>query len=67
MAEVTSGQEGASGGSADRGPGVVAGEADPFGGEAVEVGGFDLGLTVAPEFAVAEVVGENEDDVGFGG
>ena len=29
--------------------------------------GMDLGGTVATEIAVAEVVGEDDDDVGFGG
>ena len=36
-------------------------------GELVKVGRFDLGLAVGSDFAVAEIVGENENDVGFFG
>jgi hypothetical protein len=45
--------------------GVEVGEADAFGGEAVEVGGFVGGVAVAGEVAVTEVVAEDQDKVGF--
>ena len=40
-----------------------------IGGELVDVGGLDLAATAAvdADLAVAEVVGEDEEDVGFGG
>ncbi len=41
------------------------GEASAFLGEAIDVGGADFGGTVAGEVAVAEVIGVDEDDVGF--
>ncbi len=41
------------------------GEACAFASEAVEVGGFVEGAAVAGEVALAEVVGEEEDDVGW--
>jgi hypothetical protein len=44
---------------------VGVGEGEALSGEAVEVGGFDLTLGVeGGEVAVAEVVGEDEEDVG---
>lgn len=49
------------------GSGVVVGELEAVLGELVKVGRFDLGLAVGSDFAVAEIVGENEDDVGFFG
>ena len=68
VAEVFTGEEDAAGGSADGSAAVVLGEAEPFGGEPVDVGRGDFLLAVASEFAPAEVVGEDEDDVwGRGG
>jgi hypothetical protein len=61
---VAAGEEDAAGGGADGGAGVVVGELDPFAGEAVDVGRLDLFLAVTTEFAVAEVIGEDEDEVG---
>lgn len=43
------------------------GELDSLASEAVDVGGFDFGSSVAAEVAVAEIVGENEDDVRLSG
>ena len=63
VAEVFAGHQDAARGGADRRPGVVAGEAQPLAGEAVDVGGADLLLSVAAELAIAEVVGEDEDEV----
>lgn len=45
----------------------MVGELETVLGELVKVGRFDLGLTVGSDFAVAEIVGKNEDDVGFFG
>ncbi len=43
------------------------GEPHAFAGKSIDVGRFDLGLgVVAAQVAVAEVVGEDEEDVGFG-
>ena len=44
---------------------VELGEAQAAGGEAVEIGGVNL-AAVAAEIAEADVVGENDDDVGTG-
>lgn len=43
----------------------MLGEADSLGSHAVEVGCFDDLLTVASEVTVAEIIGENIDDVGL--
>ena len=43
------------------------GELDAVGGEAVEVGGLDGRVGEAREVAVAEVVAEEDDDVGTRG
>lgn len=67
VAEVAAGEENAAGRSAHGGSGVVVGELETVLGELVKVGRFDLGLAVGSDFAVAEIVGENEDDVGFFG
>src|SRR5262245_30647559 len=44
--------------------GIAAGEAESFSREAVEIWGLDVAAAVAGEVAVAEVVVEDEDDVG---
>ena len=67
VAEVAAGHEDAARRRADRSAGVVAGEAGAFGGELVEVRGADFFLSVAAEFAVAEVVRDDEDQVFRGG
>ena len=41
------------------------GEAGPFAGDAIEVWGTDFGGPVAAQVAVAKVVGEDQDHVGF--
>jgi len=64
VAGVQPGQQRAAGGGADGAAAVVPGEAHPLGGDAVQMGGADLFLAVAAEFATAEVVGEDEDQVG---
>lgn len=59
---VESGDEGGARGAA-AGAGVEGGEAGSTGGEAVEVGGGDF-AAVAGEVREAEVIGEDEEDVG---
>lgn len=60
---MLSSKECAAGGGADGGSGVVAGEAHAIASELVEMGRFDLFLPVAADFAVAEIISEDEDDV----
>ena len=43
----------------------MAGEANAVGGELVDVGCAEIFLTVAGDITVAEVVGDDIDDVGF--
>jgi hypothetical protein len=43
--------------------GVVGGESLPGGGEAIDVRRAELLLAVAAQVAVAEVVGDDEDDI----
>jgi hypothetical protein len=50
-----------------RAAGIVAGEFHPLGGHAVEIGCFDDFLPEAPEITIAEIIGEDEDDVGLPG
>ena len=56
--------EHAAGRGADVVAGVVVGELQALGGEAVEVGRADNFLTERAEVAVAEIVGEDKNDVG---
>lgn len=63
VAAVQSGEEGAAGGGADRGGGVGVGEAQSLGGQGVQARGVDQFLAVGTEFAVAEVVGEDDHEV----
>ena len=58
------GQQGRPARRADRGLRVEAGPALALGGHAVEVGRADRRVPVGAEVAVAEVVGEDDDDVG---
>ena len=60
-----SGEDAVAGGRADGGGAVGVGEAESFAGELVDVGCGNFGLVVvATEVSVAEVVGEEEEDVG---
>ena len=60
-------EEACSGRGADWGSAVELGEAGAFFGEAIDVRG-ELGIaTEASEISWAEVIGEDEDDVGVGG
>ena len=60
------GWEGGAAGGAHRAADVELGEEGALGGETVEVGRFDSAVAVATEVAPAEIVGEDEDDVGAG-
>ena len=51
-------------GSANRRTGVGLGESHAAPRQIIDIGRFDFGLTVAAEFAVAQVIGHDEDDVG---
>jgi hypothetical protein len=48
----------------DRTAGVKLSKAHPPGGKPINVGRFDLRLTVTAEFGVAQVIGQQEDDIG---
>jgi hypothetical protein len=63
VAEVFAGEQHTARGRADRSTAVVAGEAGALGGETINVRCADFFLPVAAEFAVAEVVGQDEDEV----
>jgi hypothetical protein len=67
VAGVLAGHETAAGRGAYGAAGVGLGEANAFGGEAADVRGADALLAIAFEVAEAEVVGEDEEDVGAGG
>ena len=60
-----SGEDAVAGGRADGGGAVSVGKAKAFAGELVDVGCGDFRLVVvAAEVSIAEVVGEDEEDVG---
>ena len=64
VAEMTAGHEDTTGRGANRSSGVVSEESDPLTGKSVNIRGFYFRLTVAPELAPSEVIGEDENDVG---
>jgi hypothetical protein len=67
LERILTGQErGAAGGAEGRGDEGVF-EAGAFAGEAVGIGGLGEGMAGAAEFVEAEIVDEDEDDVGPGG
>lgn len=59
-------QQGGAGGGADGAARIGLGETDPFGRHPIEAGRENLFLPVAAEVAVAQVVGQNEEDIGPG-
>lgn len=61
---IAAGQEGGPAGGADLRRDVEIGKAKPLGGHAIEMGCPDRRGAVAAEIAVAEVIGEDDDDVG---
>ncbi len=67
MAGVFPGEESASGRRADCMARVKLREADAVCCKLIEIGRLDLLLAVAAEFAVAEIVGEEEDDIRLSG
>ena len=67
MAHVQAGHQRGTGGSADAGAGVGLGEAHALGCHAVEVRRLNQLLPVATDVAHGEVIGEDEDEVGFFG
>ena len=61
------GEEGGAGWGAV-GPGdVAAGAADAVAGEGVEIGGGDVAAAVEADVGVAHVVGDDDEDIRFGG
>ena len=65
MADVKAGHEHAARRGADGRAGIGIGESHAVGGQAIEIRRFDLLLAVAAEVAVAEVIGQDEDDIGL--
>lgn len=63
LLRVVAAEDGGAGGPATCGV-VEIGEAEAVLGEGVEVGSFDLGA-IAAEVGVAEIIGEDEEDIGF--
>jgi hypothetical protein len=66
VALMLAGHEHAARRGAYRCSGVEMGEPHAFSGHAVDVGGLDDFLAVATGFPIAEIIGEDEDDVRFG-
>src|SRR5215208_4463917 len=60
------GEQAAARGGADGGGGVAVGEFCAAGGEGIEGGCLDERMAEAGEVAITQVIGENEQDVGFG-
>src|SRR4051812_39257531 len=63
VAGMQAGHEGAAARRADGGAGVSLREAHPLGGEAVNIRRADQFLSKAPDIAVPQIVGEDEDDI----
>ena len=61
---VATGEEGEACGGANGGTGVGVGEADAIFGEAIDVWGEDMGGAVATKISVADIVGEDVEDIG---
>ena len=58
-------KEGGTGGRTDGIGGIGVGEADPGSGELVEIGGFVILRALAAEVGPAEIIDEEDDDIGF--
>ena len=63
---VTPGNQRDAGGGADRGIGVGLRKAHALGGDAVDIGRREVAAAIAGDIGIAEVVGENEQNVGSG-
>jgi hypothetical protein len=61
---IPSGEQGGARGRADRAIGAHGGEEHPFGGEAVEMRGPQIRLSVGGNIAVTVVVGQDQQEVG---
>ncbi len=59
-------EEGCTGGGADGIGGIGIGEANSGSGELIEIGGFVILRALAAQVGPAEVVDEEDDNVGFG-
>lgn len=62
---VTTGEQGGAGGGADGLGDVETGEPRPFAGETIEMRGANFGGAVATEITPAEVIGEDQNDIGW--
>ena len=62
---VTAGEKGRSRGRALGPIGIEVGETNALGGDAIDIGRADIGATVTGQVAMAEVVGDNKDNVGL--
>ena len=65
MPTVLSGQQHAPGRCTDRRPGVKLGHAQTFFGQGVNRGRLDNLLPVAAQFLIAQVIGQENDHIGF--
>src|SRR6185437_14628432 len=64
MAGMETRHEARAGRCADGGTGIALGEAHSVGGHAVDIGRMDLLLALVAYIAIAEIVGEDKDDIG---
>jgi len=67
VTEVFAGEERTAGRGADGRASVVVGETHALSREPVEVWCFDFLLPVTTKFAVAEIISEDENDIGWPG
>lgn len=61
---VASGEKGGAGGTANRGSGVVLGQANAFADKLIEAGGFVESAIEATEVAITKVIDQDVNDVG---
>src|SRR5439155_3306303 len=59
----STGEQGSAAGGADTGGDIKIGELHAFTGHSIEVGSANAGMTVTTQIAIAEVVGQDNDDV----
>lgn len=64
---IFSGENAGASGRTDGTRGIGLGKPHTAGGEPIEIGGFVKGAAVTTEVASAEVIGEDENKIGFGG
>lgn len=63
---VATGHQAGAGGAADRAGDVTVREPDAIAGDGVDMRGREFAFALDADAGVAEVVGDDEDDVGFG-